>query len=62
MHPSTQIQLIADTLLPGFIPKDPEAVQLEFHFTIPPNHHYKVRYEKQAGKGWVFVYSEKAEA
>jgi len=62
MHSPAQIQLIADTLLPGFIPKDPEATFLEFFFTIPPNHNYKVQYEKQKNLGWVFVYSEKVEA
>jgi hypothetical protein len=54
MHSDEQIKLIADTLLSGFIPKDPEENELTFHFTIPPNKTYKVRYEKDIKNEWKF--------
>lgn len=61
MHSATQIQLIADTLLPGFLPKDQEQKELTFHFTIPPGNHYKVWYHKTIKKAWEFVRFEKVE-
>lgn len=61
MHSRIQIQMIADTLLPGFLPKDPEARQLVFHFTIPPAKHYQVRYEKNAKGQWEFIDFEPVE-
>lgn len=36
----------------------PCATALTFNFTVPPNHTYKVWYEKKQ-KAWVFVKSEK---
>lgn len=62
MHPEAQIKLIADTLLPGFIPKDPLENELTFHFTIPPDKSYKVLYQKNAKKEWVFIGSESVES
>lgn len=62
MHTETQIKLIADTLLPGFIPKDPGENKLTFHFTIPPNKSYKVQYEKNAKKEWEFMSFESVES
>lgn len=62
MHTETQIKLIADTLLPGFIPKDPNENTLTFHFTIPPNKSYKVQYEKNVKKEWEFVRFEPVES
>jgi hypothetical protein len=55
-----KIQLIADTLLSSFLPKDPEQKSLSFHFTIPPSLSYKVYYEKAAKGEWVFLRAEKA--
>ncbi|WEK18839.1 MAG: hypothetical protein P0Y49_18855 [Candidatus Pedobacter colombiensis] len=54
MHPESQIKLIADTLLPGFIPKNANEKELSFHFTIPPNKSYKVNYKKNPKNEWVF--------
>lgn len=61
MHPESQIKLIADTLLPGFIPKNANEKELSFHFTIPPDKSYKVRYQKNAKNEWVFIGFEPAE-
>lgn len=55
MHSEEQIKLIADTLLPGFIPKNPEEKELIFHFTLPPNKNYKVWYKKDIKKEWKFT-------
>lgn len=60
MHAEAQIKLIADTLLPGFIPKSPDEKELTFHFTIPPNHNYKVWYQKTAKNKWEFTGFEPA--
>lgn len=54
-----KIQLIADTLLNSFLPKDPEERNLSFHFTIPPNLNYKVYYEKTDKGVWCFLRAEK---
>ena len=59
MHSDIQLQMIADTLLPGFLPKDPEENELTFHFTVPPNQTYKVSYRKSAKKEWEFISAEK---
>jgi hypothetical protein len=61
MHPESQIKLIADTLLPGFIPKNATEKELSFHFTIPPNKSYKVWYEKNVKNEWVFAGFEPVE-
>ena len=61
MHSEEQIKLIADTLLPGFIPKDPEEKELAFHFTIPPNKSYKVWYDKNTKNEWEFIGFEAVE-
>lgn len=62
MHTEIQIKLIADTLLPGFIPKDPNENTLTFHFTIPPSKSYKVNYEKSTKKVWEFIGFEPVES
>lgn len=56
-----QIKLIADTLLPGFIPKDQNESELTFHFTIPPNKSYKVYYQKDKKNEWTFISYESVE-
>jgi hypothetical protein len=61
MHLESQIKLIADTLLPGFIPKNATEKELSFHFTIPPNKSYKVWYQKNTKNEWVFTGFEPAE-
>jgi hypothetical protein len=61
MHAETQIKLIADTLLPGFIPKNPEETELSFHFTIPPQKSYKVYYQKNNKNVWTFIRFESVE-
>lgn len=61
MHPEIQIKLIADTLLPGFIPKDINEKELTFHFTIPPNNSYRVHYQKNNKNEWVFISAEAVE-
>ncbi len=53
-----QIKEIADSLLSTFIPKNDAEIELTFNFTVPPNHTYKVWYEKRQ-KAWTFVKSEK---
>ncbi|WP_316817845.1 hypothetical protein [Pedobacter nyackensis] len=62
MHAERQIKLIADTLLPGFIPKDPSENELTFHFTIPPNKSYKVNYKKSIKNEWIFISFEPVES
>ncbi len=61
MHPEIQIKLIADTLLPSFIPKDKNENELTFHFTIPPNKSYKVLYQKNTQNEWIFISYEAVE-
>lgn len=58
-YPESHIQMVADTLLPGFLPKDPNETILVFHFTLPPNESYKVEYLKSAKNVWEFSKSEK---
>lgn len=51
------IQIIADQLLPQFIPKDKTATTLIFQFTMVPNITYRVSYNKTTVKGkdvWAF--------
>ncbi|WP_207423377.1 hypothetical protein [Desertivirga brevis] len=48
-----QIQAIAESLLPSFIPKDSSENQLAFHFTAEGSH-YQVAFEKEA-KIWKFI-------
>lgn len=61
MQPKEQIEAIANTLLPSFIPKDNQETTLSFHFTLPPDNSYKVFFEKDAGAKWQFIRYEEAE-
>jgi hypothetical protein len=61
MDSAEQIRMIADTLLPGFIPKKTEENELSFHFTLPPNNSYKVWYTKTDKHQWQFVRFEEDE-
>lgn len=60
MHTKEQIQNIADTLLPAFIPKDEAETALTFHFTLPPNQSFKVFFEKK-NTLWTFIKYEEDE-
>lgn len=62
MYAEAQIKLIADTLLPGFIPKNSEEKELTFHFTIPPNKSYKVYYQRNIKNEWDFIRFEPVES
>lgn len=55
-----QIKGIADSLLPTFLPKNGAETELSFNFTVPPNHTYKVWYEKQHTV-WKFMKFEKVQ-
>ncbi|HEY0175495.1 MAG TPA: hypothetical protein VGC08_03890 [Pedobacter sp.] len=61
MQLKEQIEAIANTLLPSFIPKDKEETNLFFHFTLPPDSSYRVFFEKDAKAKWQFVRYEEAE-
>jgi hypothetical protein len=61
MASGQQIQIIADTLLPSFIPKDTDIEELTFHFTLPPDNSYKVWYKKTEKSKWEFVRFEEDE-
>lgn len=47
-----QVQLIAESLLPSFIPKNPEENSLQFHFTAEGSH-WQVEFIREA-KNWKF--------
>lgn len=56
-----QVRLLADNLLPTFIPKDENETSLIFHFTVAGKN-YKVAYEKPLShKSWNFVGYEEVE-
>jgi len=60
MQLKDQIEAIANTLLPSFIPKDQQETKLSFHFTLPPDSSYKVSFEKDAKAKWQFTGYEEA--
>lgn len=53
--------MIAETLLPGFIPKDQDAKELTFHFTVPPGQSFKVFFERTNKSEWNWKGYEPAE-
>ena len=55
MYNKDQIESIANTLLPGFLPRDETINELSFHFTIPPNQSYKVWYMRKDSSDFKFV-------
>ena len=57
MQDNETIKLIAESLLEQFIPKDKNATELTFHFTLPPSNSYKVFFKKEKNK-WLFVNAE----
>jgi len=54
MMKEEQIKIIAETLLPGFIPKNSTETELSFHFTVPPNQSFKVWFTKNSKSKWDF--------
>ncbi len=60
MQLKDQIEAIANTLLPSFIPKDAKETSLSFHFTLQPDSSYKVFFEKDAKAKWQFISYEEA--
>jgi hypothetical protein len=60
MQLKDQIEAIANTLLPSFIPKDPAETSLSFHFTLPPDSSYRVFFEKDSKAKWQFLRYEDA--
>lgn len=54
-HSAAQIESIALTLLPGFIPKDQRETTLSFHFTLPPDSSFKVFFERDNKLTWQFI-------
>jgi hypothetical protein len=60
MQLKDQIEAIANTLLPSFIPKDPLETSLSFHFTLPPDSSYRVFFEKDNKARWQFLRYEDA--
>jgi len=54
-----QVQLIAETLLPSFIPKNPEETNLNFNFTAE-GAHWQVEFIKDS-KGWRFIKAKECE-
>jgi hypothetical protein len=59
-HTTDQIQYIADTIMPGFIPKDGNARELSFAFTVDAVN-YEVIYQKDKQGNWQFISHKKAE-
>ena len=58
IYSAPQIETVANSLLPGFIPKDESLTEFSFQFTLAPSNTYKVYFEKIADKKsalWKFV-------
>lgn len=58
MATNIDIELMADQILPRFIPKDKNQTTLTFQFTQVPRTTYRVNYVKKEVKGvsyWKFV-------
>jgi hypothetical protein len=58
-HSPDQIQYVADTIMPGFIPKDTAATELTFAFTLD-SVNYEVVYQKNNSGDWQFTSHQKA--
>ena len=54
-----QVELIANSLLPSFIPKEADSTSVTFHFTTN-NTNYRVQYEKKEAD-WKFIKYEEVE-
>jgi hypothetical protein len=58
VYSAPQIETVANSLLPGFIPKDESLTEFSFHFTLAPSNTYKVYFEKITNKkstSWKFL-------
>ena len=58
-HTPEQITFVADTLMPGFIPKDSTVSDLFFAFTLDAVN-YEVVYQKNQKGEWKFISFKKA--
>jgi hypothetical protein len=47
MASAEQVKIIAEQLLPQFLPKDDKATTLSFHFTMAPATTYRVSFSKK---------------
>ncbi|MDB5014693.1 MAG: hypothetical protein JWQ25_2895 [Daejeonella sp.] len=56
MYSAPQIELVANSLLPKFIPKDESLTEFSFQFTLAPNNTYKVYFEKTSKKAPIWTY------
>lgn len=61
-HPQALIEATANAIKDNFIPKDKNAADFSFHFTIPPSSNYKANFQKDAKNNWVLISAEPAEA
>lgn len=59
-HTPEQINYVADTLMPNFIPKDETVIDLSFAFTLD-GVNYEVTYQKNTQGDWQFMSQRKAE-
>lgn len=50
-----KIKMIAQQLLPSFIPKDAKIGQLTFNFTVPPTANCEVKFERDKDGKWLFL-------
>jgi hypothetical protein len=58
-HTTEQIQYVADTIMPGFIPKDVTSRELSFAFTMD-GVNYEVVYQKDKQGKWQFISHQNA--
>ena len=58
-HSTDQIQYVADSIMSDFIPKDENAREMSFAFTLDGTN-YEVIYEKDSKGTWQFKSQQKA--
>lgn len=58
-HTAEQIHFVADTLMPGFIPKDNTVSDLSFAFTLD-GVNYEVIYQKNQKGEWQIISYKRA--
>ena len=58
-HTPEQVQFIADSIMPEFVPKDQSVSDLTFAFTADSTN-YEVIYKKDSDAKWQFVSFKKA--
>ncbi len=56
MYSASQIETVANSLLPKFIPKDESSTEFSFNFTLAPSNTYKVFFEKLNKKNAIWTY------